>query len=1322
MWKLTALIVKRFWGLCAFLLISLALLVALGRELAPQLANYRAELESHISELAGAEVSIGAVHAFWQGLSPQLEFRDLVVQGRDGETLFFVDRVQTRLNLLQSLLDRQLILDNLRFSQLTMGFVQSPDGSWSLRGVDPEASSSGGLDLSGPLDIFLTASHIEVRDAQLSFDFRTGHHTELSLPSAILENQGSFHRLHSELAVDGGQDVLRLIIEAQGDPRSSETFQAQGYLRLRDFDLDRIMAALPGDLWQGLPGQAWREDSRLDLDLWLDVTPGMQIYTRGLVKVGELPLALEHIQTPLRTSARFAGYWDEFSAWKLALRDLSLVMEDVDLPALDVQLSSEDLDTPVQVQIAELDLEPWTAAIRESGLLEGWALDALRELNPRGQLRNATFSLAGTALEDITIRANLHQVYLDSWQGAPAVEQLDGYVETKPLAGFVDIASEHGFSMHYPTIYHEPLTFDSARGQVHWQVDLEGKAVDVHSGLLALEGPMGLAHGYFSLHIPTEKGESRDDELILQIGLQNSNTRYHTQFVPYILPGPLLDWLEQSIGEGELRSGGFLYRGGLRSETAAHAAIQLFLNIAEGELSYHRDWPAVEAAFGTVWLDNQTVSAELESARIFNTQVERGQIKVHVNHEGGSPMLEIEAAARGDAADGLRFLRETPLQSVVGGQWLEAWQLQGDLRSAISIAVPLDAEQAPSIHQLDLNLANTLASNPDLNLEFAAVAGRLSYNDDRGLYSDALHGTLWGRAVEVEVSEIQGEYRALNVTMTGQMDVASVQDWSGRPELAFAAGEALAAADLFVPISGGADVPPRLTIRSDLEGVNIDLPAPFGKAEGETRAMELGLSLKSDANLLELRYQDLLHAVFELDDGTLARGGIQLGGNAQLPERGHLQLSGSMAYLKVDEWTQVWARYQEAQSQQEGAAGMGAHGSGPSLRSGFELSLASAVFAGFELDNLNLRGEELVDRWQISLDSHRLGGEVSLYRDASMPALLNLSHLHLADFESDGSSDILDQEQDLLADFDPRTLPALDVNLDSVNIGDTDFGSWSFQLRPTEEGVIARRITGSVKGGHILGLTEGEGAQLEWQAGNGPAISHFQGRFVTDDLGSVLEQWGQPRLLDSESSWFEVDLRWPGSPAAIGVVNLQGSVDLSVQRGSFVRGAGESAQARAGGALLELISFFNFDTWLRRIRVDFSDLRRSGMAFQSIRGVLHFDDGRVMMDDPVVVSSFSSRFQMAGVVNLLDSSLDTRLVATIPVGGNLTFMAALAGFGLPGVAGMWLISKVFEEQIDKVSSLSFDVSGSLQEPKMRFVRFFDHEAVHEATRAELDPQ
>jgi len=289
----------------------------------------------------------------------------------------------------------------------------------------------------------------------------------------------------------------------------------------------------------------------------------------------------------------------------------------------------------------------------------------------------------------------------------------------------------------------------------------------------------------------------------------------------------------------------------------------------------------------------------------------------------------------------------------------------------------------------------------------------------------------------------------------------------------------------------------------------------------------------------------------------------------------------------------------------------------------------------------------------------------------------------------------------------------VDFAVRQFSVGDENYGSWSFQLRPTSRGAVARQIVGSVRGGQIVGMTPGEGAELYWERVDGESSSRFNGRFVTANLGSVLQQWNQPHLLDSESSIFDARLSWAGSPAAVSLTALQGSMVMNIKRGTFIRGAGE---ASTGSALLQLIAFFNFDTWMRRLQLDFSDLSRGGTSFETIEGALTFDQGKVHMNTPVVVNSTSSRFQMAGVVDLVRSELDTKLVATLPVGGNLTFVAALAGMGLPGVAGMWLISKVFEEQIGKMSSFSFNVTGPLDDPDMDFVRLFDDQVVQEEAR------
>jgi uncharacterized protein YhdP len=64
------------------------------------------------------------------------------------------------------------------------------------------------------------------------------------------------------------------------------------------------------------------------------------------------------------------------------------------------------------------------------------------------------------------------------------------------------------------------------------------------------------------------------------------------------------------------------------------------------------------------------------------------------------------------------------------------------------------------------------------------------------------------------------------------------------------------------------------------------------------------------------------------------------------------------------------------------------------------------------------------------------------------------------------------------------------------------------------------------------------------------------------------------------------------------------------------------------------------------------------------------------------------------------------LVATLPVASNLPWLAALTG-ALPAAAGLYVASKVFENQFDKFSSAAYAVTGPWSDPQVKFRRVFD---------------
>jgi uncharacterized protein YhdP len=156
------------------------------------------------------------------------------------------------------------------------------------------------------------------------------------------------------------------------------------------------------------------------------------------------------------------------------------------------------------------------------------------------------------------------------------------------------------------------------------------------------------------------------------------------------------------------------------------------------------------------------------------------------------------------------------------------------------------------------------------------------------------------------------------------------------------------------------------------------------------------------------------------------------------------------------------------------------------------------------------------------------------------------------------------------------------------------------------------------------------------------------------------------------------------------------------------------------------MAILNFDSLARRLRLDFSDLYKSGLAYDEIIGKVSFVPGTMTFTEPLSVKTPSSRLQLAGKLDLENETIDSRLIATLPVVGSYTFFTALVT-GLPAAAGIYLASKLFKKQVDRATSISYNIKGSWSEPKMSFNRLFESEAelinnVNKPQEIELNPR
>ncbi|WP_295798719.1 YhdP family protein [uncultured Microbulbifer sp.] len=1363
--------VRKFWLLVVSIVIALAILVQTGRVLSPQVGNYSPQIGHWLSQRLGAPVSIGGISLRWQALEVALQVDGLKMGAGEevhlGRGLFHLDLLASLWH--RELIWKNLEVDDFSadLQQRDDGGWQVVGFPISGNAGTAQADS-GGVRIGDPARIFQLGPKVLVRNARIGLALTDGQSAELELPRVLLENSGMFHRLTARAYVSGamenlhsGEESLRLVLEGRGNPRHSEDFTLHGYVQLNDLLVDRDLVALLYRL-SPLPEKLhWYGRKIAGGRLWLasDATSGYSL--RGQLNLSQMPEERDEqsspaaaatsatavnseptAKTPTPTgsnalaslqslSSNLSGQWQPGESWGLVLQQLSLNWEQLEVPELNLRAGG-DRETGAQLALDQIELKAWHQVLRVLELVPEKADEWLEALEPEGQLRNVR--LARRPDGELTLAANLHQVAAGAHRGAPAVSGVNGYLALDGKGGRVELDSPAGFSAHFPLLYDQPFQFASARGTVAWSLDAAHNEVSVYSGPLALQSDKGKFGGQFLLQLPLVP-HTRPSDFTLALGLEDVAVAEQRNLVPTVVSDDLRNWLNQGIGannRGHIRSAGFVYRGygykeGEDTELLAlgshpgRQTVQLQADFEDSDLDYAPGWPRARQIDGHLAINDAEVVVNAPRARLWN--IDASALRVTVAPQQRGSRLDVRADLSGPAADGLRLLRESPLREQLGSAF-DDWALGGRLDGELRLTQGLGGAAIAPQQQVDLSLSEAQLALENLRLEFQSLNGEVHYSSDAGLTGTALTGRLWNQPLKARIQHLgQGDERDTQVVVEGAARAEDIGHWSGRPELTWLNGALDYSALVTIPARAKAKpYAAVLEINSDLKGVAVDLPVPLGKTAEEESRFVLRVPIGEQGNLYHLSYGEHLQGQFWQVGNRLERASIALNAQAKLPKAPGVSIIGDLSVIELQPWKQALAIYGE-QPRGDGSVDRGAvpsqsaQADEPPMAVTLDLSTDSLNLSdSVQIENIHVRGRGLGADWQLEFDSETAAGAVTGILDAATPLQLNLRHLRLPAMATaeDAVPEGAESEAEVAAQspldrwrgFDFAGLPQVDFKTQNLQVGEESMGPWSFQLRPSPERLVVSDIRGSLRGVQIEGRGEGEnrlGAQLMWMRNEqGRESSQFIGRLSGGNLGQVLQAWGQEAVIESTSASFDTALRWDGSPANASADGLSGEIRIDIRQGRFLR-----ASDNAGTSLLRLLSLFNFDTWARRLRLDFSDLVQSGLTFDRVHGEVYFEgDGELLIAVPIQVEGPTSELQMAGRVNIKREDLNLTLVATLPVGNNLAFVAALAG-GLPAAAGVYLISKVFKKQVDRVASVSYRINGEWSDPEVRFDKLFD---------------
>lgn len=1250
-------------GLLAAGLVLAALYVSLGRELAPLLGDYRESLERRASEALGTPLRIGRLSARMNGFLPELVARDISLGEEPG---LRIDELRLRPDLLGSLRHWQPRLDALELGGVQLLLRQDAQGRWSLAGL-PQGEARGEADPAHWLRQLRRFPRVAVVDSQLIVQPREGAALNLSYLNLNLDlsEGGDRHRLEGRLLLPDGKP-LALHLDLRLRPSRWQEASGDLYLRLPQSDWARWLPdGLLGD-WhlQRLlgGGEVWAQWSERALQ-------------RAVVRL-HLPLAqLSYAdRPPVRLEElNLSSYFEPGpSGRRLLVDSLAVTLDGTRWGEARLRLEEHRDEGRWELASDRLNLAPLVPLVQQLAPLPEPAREWLQALRPEGQLRNIQLSYqpeAAAPAERLRYSLNLERVAFAAHHGVPAVAGLMGRLEGTLGGGELQLDSRD-LLLHLPQLFPAPWRYHRAQGRLGWRLDDE--AFSLWAPHVLLEGEEGRLAGDFMLRFSHDP--QAEDYLDLRVGLREGDARFTGKYLPTVLSPALADWLQRAIRGGQVEQGFFQFQGALNAGVSPEArSLAVYFKMRDAELDYQPGWPALREGRGELFVEDSGVRVSLSDGRLLDSRIRQASLAVPHAEPGQPSRLQVEAQLLSSVGDGLRILRDSPLPTAAA---FNGWEGDGEVSATLRLDIPLAAGHAPQA-EVRFSPNGARLRLPYLpGLELDGLHGDFRFDTRTGLTAQGLRARFLEQGVQgrIDSDTREGRQRTL-VDVQGRMPVERLAQWLGQAR----------------PLPASGTLPYRLRLRLDgddsllrvdssLQGVALDLPAPFGKRAAEARYADWRMSLGGTQQRHWLDYNEFLSVALSLpgQDWQRLRGEVRMGlGLAPPPREAGVQLRGRLDSVDVSAWRAFWARY--------GGAG-GAGGAPPPPLREAHLHIGRLTGVGLEPQDLLLRVHRTTQAWLLELDSRAVAGDILVPDQAAQPIDVRLGHLRLpapapaADGKRADTSGV-----DTLAGIDPRRLPPLDLRIERVLLGDAPLGAWSFKARPNGGGWGVSELALDLKGLKING-------EAGWSRRNDKDASWFRGRVHGDDLAGILKAWGFAPTASSERFRLQVDGNWPGSPAAVRLTNFSGILDADLRNGQLSELQGSASAVRAFGLL-------NFDAIGRRLRLDFSDLFGRGLSYDRVRGKLLARNGVYTNLEPTTLTGPSANLELTGKLDMVSEQVDVGMLVTLPLANNLTLAALIAGAPVVGGA-LYLVDKLLGGQMLRFAAVEYSIRGPLGAPRI----------------------
>ena len=1202
--------------------------------------NYKTELQQQISIMIDAPVKIGALKARMHGFTPSLVVKDIkVAGGTDGkETPVKLDEIRLHVDLRELLFKQALWTSSwITLVGAELSVTQRENGSFAIVGLKANAEDENPLWL-------LQGSKFELLHSRITWQSlkHKGEPLTFDRVDLVVKNDSDQHQLHMllKLPSDYG-DSLRLSMALDGNFFEPANINGRMYVEGHGIHLAKMAKA-------ELPLGISLESGTGDFKIWTDWQRSQLIGVSGEAKLQQLTVNTkrDEVFSAKQLSGRFNWQrWDQ--NWQLDVGDF--VLEAGNRYWSPGHFSIRGDQEPegrlrtIALAGVNLELQEATQLLMLPDLLTLDQEELLNGLKLSGRLETVVFS-ADLDAKRFSIDGRFQGLTFSKFKGIPGLSGLTGRIHGNDRRGSLQLDTGPA-AMEAAGLFRQSLTVDRLAGRIDWRQTDENWIL--RSRRIELEAPGIKTASRMKLVLPNN---GRSPFLDLQTAFSIDDAGQTLRYLPVTIMNPdTVAWLDRAFVAGRVRDGGLLIHGELADFpfTAGQGVFEVLFKAEQMELRYHPEWPVLSGLDAEVRFWSESLAVKVLKARTGLCTINEAMVRIPSFTR--SKYVKVRGRAEGSIPEVLRFLQQTPIKDSID-RVSEALTPSGATTVELELDAPM-VEQAPVIVDGSATLKDASVTLSTFGLPVTRIDGLLKFNE-LGVFADELNAVALDYPIRIEIDHQPGQ---AIVNVAGHATVRDLGKLLNRSEQTWADGDADYQLELMLPYDQFRSS--ELIIRSDLKGVALDLPESLAKNYEQKRPLSLRFDLSNPKILpVVLNYSNLLKASFTVDIGRQA---IQSGhflygsGHAHDPGKG-IKLEANRDRIQLGDWLAVSKGLNES----------------PGIPiDHVEIHTGHLISGDQDLGRLDWDLKRNPEGWRGRIQSLAAEGELYLPSNLNGKDKIKLD-LQFIDFSVLNRLSLKGERQE-------GTVSAFDIQSRKTFWRSVDLGKLELETEQIPAGLSFSRValTGPER---KLSLTG------SWTVNNGLASTQLQGSFNSERFGRLLAELGLYDDMKETGAYTNFVLDWRGAPYQFALAELNGHIDVKLKNGRL-----SSIEPGVG----RVIGILAFAQWGKRLQLDFRDVYKEGLSFNSIRGRINLNKG-IARTDNLVVNAVPAKISLVGDANLIERTLD-QWVTVVPKSSDAV---PIAGTIVGRIAGLVASAVTDDYKEGYFFGSEYQVKGSWLEP------------------------